>query len=439
MKLLTVPEYGRIPRSSMPARLLDRLQAFDERHLRHGGDSVFDWGFRDHVRAKSIVGVVQVPGLTIQVVPKVDSSPGVTEGPLDPADPLGRRAQSNLLYMLSLTRRVPLQEQDLGDLRLERMPLLDALIAVFADRLLGELRRGVDRAYLHQEENLRVYRGKLRVAEHIRLNCVHRERVFVAYDELVEDTWLNRILKATSVRLRSATQAPGNVRKLSEILLRLADVSDESVRPHHFDQVHLNRQTERFSVLLGFARLVLLSWSPAPTSGEQETFSLVFPMEVLFEEFIARFIRRHQDALGLADATVHAQAEHQRRWLLETPEGSGRFRLRPDIVICSPDGRPRLILDTKWKRLRSDEEDSKNGVSQADIYQLFAYAERYRCPDNVLLYPSIAGVTAKEYHVPNHEAPKRLRIGFVDLSADLRRDPGLLMADLRKALRPGSS
>ncbi len=42
------------------------------------------------------------------------------------------------------------------------------------------------------------------------------------------------------------------------------------------------------------------------------------------------------------------------------------------------------MLDTKWKQLAK-------GVSQADLYQMMAYARLYACPQLILLYPATPG------------------------------------------------
>ena len=56
------------------------------------------------------------------------------------------------------------------------------------------------------------------------------------------------------------------------------------------------------------------------------------------------------------------------------------FALRPDIVV---DGD--IVIDTKWKQLKAGE--TTLGVSQADVYQMLAYARAYRARRLVLLYP----------------------------------------------------
>ena len=46
-----------------------------------------------------------------------------------------------------------------------------------------------------------------------------------------------------------------------------------------------------------------------------------------------------------------------------------------------------FILDTKWKRINEDGDDPKHGISQADMYQLFAYGKKYSCKQVALVYP----------------------------------------------------
>ncbi|MCA9065689.1 MAG: hypothetical protein KDA96_21620, partial [Planctomycetaceae bacterium] len=219
---------------------------------------------------------------------------------------------------------------------------------------------------------------------------------------------------------------------LREAVLELADVDDIAVEAHHFENVLLDRNSERFRDILEFCRLLFHSRSPTLHLGQTQTFSLLFPMEVVFEGFIGNFVRRHAAMFGFNRTAVHLQAHNRRKWLLRDQHGNGRFRLKPDIVIDGHQG-PAIIVDTKWKRLLRDMEDSKNGVSSADIYQLYAYAQRYNSPQNVLLYPRLSGVTAKTYRPDGAERGCRLRTAFVDLSFDLRSDPRRLIAELQGA------
>jgi 5-methylcytosine-specific restriction enzyme subunit McrC len=322
--------------------------------------------------------------------------------------------------MLSYTGNIPFEERELAGLKLKKMPLMEVLLRLFANRMLEDLRRGVDHAYVQMEGNLPLVKGKILMNRHLVVNAAHRERFHVGFDEFLDDTPLNRILKATCRRLTAVSKDPDTQRSLMEATAVFDEVADILPDDHHFDRVHLHRNNERFQPLLDFCRLVWQGQSPNPSAGDCRTFSLLFPMEQLFEQFIAHFIRRHAGAFGFERSDVRIQSLSCTRFLLrDEASGSLKFKLQPDLLIAKGKGTPQLILDTKWKRLKSDDEDRKNGVPQSDMYQMYAYANRYDCPDNVLLYPEVTGVTPKTYLLEDTSSAKRIRVAVISLSHDL--------------------
>ena len=429
MLQFSLTEFGRIPRGDIPDRIIRRLQVFDERLAKSSGTTVFDWGRTGFIRAQNYVGVIQVPGVCIEILPKVEKE--TVE-----SDSVSKRnlARRNLLHMLAVSRNIPFHPREISRQTEIKMPLLEFLMGLFADNLMEEIRRGVAREYVNKEANSNFIKGKILMNENLRQNVARAHLTYIRFQEFHEDTWPNRIIKrACGVLLRIANSTR-TCQKLREVLIEFSQVSDCQIEKHHFAKVHLDRGSERFRPILDFCKIALLGNSPTPSIGTTETFSLLFPMDDLFEEFIGRSLIKHAKHCGLARPKIHLQAASRRKCLLRDSDGRGKFRLKPDVVVDEPDSaNTRLILDTKWKRLLSDEENSKNGVSQADIYQLFAYAVRYSCPDNVLLFPKISGVSAKSFTVADGSG-HRLRIEFIDLSKDLSRYEMQFIDDLRLIL-----
>ena len=71
------------------------------------------------------------------------------------------------------------------------------------------------------------------------------------------------------------------------------------------------------------------------------------------------------------------------------------FQTKPDILIWRA-GQVVHVIDTKWKRISARIDDPKQGVSQADVYQMMAYAHLYKAPRLTLLYPHHAGLGDEE-------------------------------------------
>jgi len=432
VNIVRIPEFGRIPITPGNRKMLERLKVFDCTHARqNNGLQIFDWNNINYVSAINYVGVVHVPGLTIEILPKIDKNRIFEDN---------RKAdlsQNNLLYMLSITRRIPIRERDLAPLRLHKMPLLEALISIFLRRLLDELVIGMDHAYIRQEENSFFVKGKLLICEQLKKNLYHRERSYIEYDDYISDTWLNRILKATCNRLLQITQNQTVKNLIYNSFSYFQLVEDHEIEEYHFDKVQFTRNNERYLPLLEFCRIFLRDNSPVPGYGGNNTFSLLFPMDRLFEEFVAEFIYKYASHLEIRRKAIHKQSVGKRKWLLkrQTSDGKavGKFRLKPDIVVDAGADGIDFVLDTKWKHLLSDDEDSKNGVSQADIYQLYAYANSYDCNNNILLFPEVSNVSAKTYRIDG-DKEKLIRIEFLNLNRDIQKTRKETLDELKSIL-----
>jgi 5-methylcytosine-specific restriction enzyme subunit McrC len=51
------------------------------------------------------------------------------------------------------------------------------------------------------------------------------------------------------------------------------------------------------------------------------------------------------------------------------------------------------IVDTKWKLLDANNETKNYEISQSDMYQLFAYAKKYKSKKLYLIYPKTENFT----------------------------------------------
>lgn len=448
MKRLVVTEHTRIERRAehlpgdtalayLAGHHYDRLRAFD-RSNREAADRVFEWsdGF---ARTTQWVGVVQVPGVQIEILPKIDALAGATgRSETDPGAATAQfEARRNLLYMLALSGDVPVRSRDVARLAVRQAPLSETLAAIFADRLRQELLRGPERAYLEQEANLRRFKGKLLVPRQTLHNAAHRERFYCRYDEFSDDTLMNRVFRASCRVLLGATRTPATQDTLRQCLLLLDGVGDTEVQPADFDRIAINRQNERFEDVLRFCRLLLAGRTPTVEAGGTRTFSLLFDMNKVFERFVAAFLRRYVIP-RLVGVELFPQAAHHQRHLMAC-EGTGVLRLKPDLLVHGPAGR-RLVMDTKWKLLAPGRR-GRGGVGEGDLYQLYAYARRYGCQGSVLLYPFTAGLEPRDFQVLDAagERGERVAIRQVRLHRNLHLEAerAALADELETIVREG--
>ncbi|MBQ3923658.1 MAG: hypothetical protein II707_10195, partial [Spirochaetales bacterium] len=160
--------------------------------------------------------------------------------------------------------------------------------------------------------------------------------------------------------------------------------------------MNANRLFSSYSDLLQWSSQFLLNKGFTTFSGNHVNQSLLFSVEKLFESFIAHLFKKYAK-----DYVVSSQ--HSRYFLVDKYGDSkyGKFRLRPDIVIESKEtenfsGYETIILDTKWKNLDKNMPDKNYLIDIKDMYQLYAYGQKYHLGDSyfldnipklVLIYP----------------------------------------------------
>jgi len=97
------------------------------------------------------------------------------------------------------------------------------------------------------------------------------------------------------------------------------------------------------------------------------------------------------------------------------------LHLKPDLTLIAPDG-TRLVIDTKWKRMQSEREDGRLRVGNADLYQLYAYADRFDARRSLLLYPKLPQSRDQDFELidpQEKQTGRHLGVRFVNLHRKL--------------------
>ena len=359
----TVPEWGdlAIGEDGVSRAHAGRLHALANRETQRlrVPQAILERTAKPSLRAGQVVGVLAVPGATVEILPKIEGH-----------EPDAIRHA--LTRMLAVAWDVPIADSEPALLRAQKADLLEILIRLFADRLLVAVRRGLPHRYRPREEDLEFLRGKLDICRQVTHHAVRPDRLACRFEELSVDTPLNRVLKAAVSRLASVSASDRNLRRLGELAARFEFVG-RSPAPAR-EPVRLDRTNTAFHRLCQLARALLGNEWQSTTTGESQGFGLLFPMNDLFEAFVGRTMRAvlAPRSVRLQDSGHPSQQGDRERERL--------FALRPDIVV---DGD--IVIDTKWKQLKAGE--TTLGVSQADVYQMLAYARAYRARRLVLLYP----------------------------------------------------
>ena len=336
------------------------------------------------IQARNYVGVLQTKsGLTIEILPKIASKNDA------------ERSKAVFIKMLKTLKNFPFKSSNLASLKTQNLPLLEIFISMFLCELEALVKKGIKSDYVALEENLNFLKGKLNINEQIKRNSIHKERFYVRYSEFLSDIKINRIIKTTLQFLYKKSNSSKNQQKIRELLFIFDEVSECEDYKNFFAKLVINRQVRHYEQTLLWCKIFLLNNSFTPHNGDDLGFALLFDMNALFESYVGNFIKKSFPGTIL---------QHSEKHLIEEPKS---FKLRPDIFL-----KGKFIADTKWKIVKS-----KDDISQADLYQLYAYGKKHECSNLYLIYPKIEGVK-QEFMKFGYDDKMLLEILYFDLEKD---------------------
>lgn len=349
------------------------------------------------IQAKNYVGVIQMKnGFQIQILPKVYS--GNMED-----------SKKTFVKMLRSMKDFPSKVFNESHLKMDKMNLFEIFIHMYLQEVHHLVKHGIRSDYVPVEDNLHYYKGKLNVNKQISKNLAHKERFYVSYDEFNLNRAENKLIKSTLLKLQKLSTSSANHKGIRQLLYHFEMIEPSTNYIRDFSRVVINRHTKEYERPIEWAKVFLMNKSFTTFSGNTTARALLFPMEKVFEAYVAQKLKQ-----ALADLHWDISTQDKGLYLFNQPR---QFALRPDVVITREDHRT-IILDTKWKVLKKQPRQNF-GISQADMYQMYAYSKKYDTPEIWLLYPLtddmdsavISFKSIKDEGVETH-----IRLLFVDIS-----------------------
>ena len=160
-----------------------------------------------------------------------------------------------------------------------------------------------------------------------------------------------------------------------------------------------------YTTALMWSKVFLMGKSFTSFAGSEVAVALLFPMETVFESYIAALLKKELIPKGYS-----VSAQDRKYHLFDEPDK--KFLMKPDIVVTRKSDGAKFIMDTKWKVL--SESKANYGISQADMYQMYAYQKKYSSENVTLLYPKTENVKKENIGFSSDDGVI-VRIGFVDL------------------------
>lgn len=358
---------------------------------------------KDVIRVKNMVGIIETKNrTTIEILPKIYL---IQKTKHEDERPIIRRT---FIKMLRHLKNSPFSCIDEAKLKTDRFPIFEIFISAFLEKVELLIKKGLRHNYVGISENCTFLKGRLVFHKNIRHNVSRADRFFIDYDDFLIDIPQNRLIKSTLLFLQTKTYSYKNANRINELLHFFSDVSFSRNYDQDFSSIQdQNRLFSYYSIVMGWVKIFLKKESFTNFSGNNLNQAILFPMERIFEDYIAAMFKKN-----IQDFDIFTQ--DRRYHLVEDHIGYGKFKLRPDLVL-EKDNKT-IILDTKWKMIKESESGSNYGISQSDMYQLFAYGQKYCTVDTFptlhLVYPQSESFTQRLRPFLYHQNLKLIVLPF---------------------------
>ena len=384
----TVREYAFIsvayegcPTSSLdhayiPEKAFEHLCDLSASFSKHGA-RVFELAGRRKIKLDQHVGVIETPcGTRIEILPKHVELNGTSDQELILAE------RKLLQKMLSVSLHLPYREAGSANLNRFKQPLHEWIITQFLASFERLLQRGLRFDYNRVQEEQKFLRGQLQHVKYMRQPPAKKHIFPIEHDVYEVNRPENRLIRTALEVVCKKTKDANNWKLAQELRLMTSEIPRSQKIQQDFRQWQSGRLLALYAEIKPWTELILGEYMPVSTQGEWRGMSLLFPMEKLFEYFVAYHLRR-----GLPEYQVKTQ--HSTEHICKHQQ-SKIFKLKPDIFIDrSQTNAKNIVLDTKWKLINQNDRGGRYGLKDSDIQQMFAYSHYYLKHESevILVYP----------------------------------------------------
>lgn len=365
--------------------------------------------YKDYIIPQNFIGSINIGDISIEIFPKIPLTRGNKKKE--------RKRFLEILEFVETFNENIFENLEIGN---QDMPILEIFISNFINEVEKILKKGLVYSYINKSENIYYFKGKLDLTNHIKYNFIEN-KFFMNFDEFSVNSLENCLIKLALEKIKNISANMQNVTKIHQLLVYFEDIESSGMIPAHlFRKLLFDRKNSFYKKSLDLAKFFLLDASPYSVfyNDEREITGLFFPMETIYESYIATKLKE------VIDNKFSTKIQDNSYKIFNKCEVGGKevknnitfFKLKPDIVLEKE--KEVIILDTKWKELKNPKENEiiyNFGISKEDIYQMITYIHVYNskiknkdnnkfCNKAYLLYPINNNIRRykKVYHSFRH-------------------------------------
>ena len=241
------------------------------------------------IKVKNYVGVIETKDkVTIEILPKTFIGKNGEEANIE-------ESRNLLLTMLKTLKNSPFINLNIAHLKEQKnFPILEVFIASYLDELINLTSKELRGDYIQVEDNCKFLKGKLLLKENIKLNSFNKTNFYCQFDEFNTNIPPNKLIKSTLLKLNKITTSNKNKKKILKSIQHFdsvtncVDIESDIAYCRTREKALVN-----YGNLINWSEIFLKNKSFTNFSGNSINQAILFPMEKLFESYIAHLLKKY--------------------------------------------------------------------------------------------------------------------------------------------------
>lgn len=325
----------------------------------------------------------------------------------------------NIYYMLSYAFS-ELQSSQYKSIELECFKnISDICAAILIKGVLLQIKRGIHKDYIEISETLSTPKGKINISESLKTLSIQKQQLCCIYDDFSVNSYLNKIVKSTMLRLIKADIELKRKKEIKKLLMYFSEVDVIDLRNVNWN-FRYNRNNQTYRLLISICYMVVKDLIQSQSNGKTKIVDFLDEQRMcrLYEKFVLEYYRKEMPDIKANASKIE--------WQLADGESFDMLpEMKSDIMLSDKTGENILIIDAKYYTHTTQVNYNKHTLHSNNLYQIFTYVKNKEAELTDKPHNSVSGMLlyAKtvEQIQPDNEytmSGNKISVKTLDLNCD---------------------
>lgn len=242
----------------------------------------------------------------------------------------------------------------------------DLCASILIKGVTVQLKKGLGREYIQEEDVLSSLRGKIDITASIKSRTMLKKQMVCVYDEFSVNSYMNKILKTTMSLLLGADIAKNRKKELRKLLVFFDEVDLIDIHAIQWNMQY-NKNNQTYRMLISVCYLVIKGLLQTNSDGDTKLMDFLDEQRMcrLYEKFILEYYRKEHSEIKATASQIPWQLDDDMNDMLPV--------MQTDIMLTKND--KVLIIDAKYYAKTLQSQYDVKTLHSGNLYQIFTYVK----------------------------------------------------------------